>query len=1360
MFARQSYLYDIVLLCEIPSSDSFYSVISKSARIRNIPIACVVPSCDKKASLHDKVFSAEIFEDLLLCLLERHSLAAEKSRNTVVFMIDGDIEDFLALHFRTLQAKFAVHRLVPQLPASQLMKISEVCQAGGALIFSSVLCARQCSILPNIEFAIDTCVSARSCTIDGRMCIVPVQPSTESALAEAVDRASSASCYLRFCGFEVQASLRSQGLQLFDAVLRSDLATSGKIDQHLAGKIAAMFLECGVVEDISISSVFQSPDKSDISVPATSSPTEPRQPLLNLLLAVQRSLPLFGATAVQFCRRLCHCKYSGVVAQTGIVPLSPSTKLADLIPEMQHNDERRLCSFSTDQRSKIVSALHVKHDMTLHQLGLFEAIDCSPESLESDLQFPWNPQLSIAVALKALASFSPHTFQFESDERRRLRQLALTVLHRMGKLDEELQTCDERKMMQLFQLYLNSPRPLTYESVPGILPEELAADLYDPIQRQLDEALVLKSLALGSPLAEISTLSPRIHHAVTRLQHSAAANDGGITPIGFALACLPMHPSLSRFILRCAEQSMFVEGMIAAAIVSAGGPFWKTNVSTRDSANSPAISAAVSSVVDSIRESNAFSEDSAIPFTKLGRAIANIAPRFKDAVKRQLRRHPGVVFVGERSDLRVYFSPSLAEMPAHIHDVPAESAPDAFDFTKCVLVLANCIQQINSCHSEKQLHRDLVEQWSTQYNVERKTMAIILKTIKSWVHHMNSIDIVKFRTDFPDSFASAIDALQKHCDSSGIPYPPVSEISSASFMQNKSALVAAAVECMTEFVSKCVYTKSAGQVKCCVKFRDGAFGEVDTPPYMDSQECSCTAVSCFSLFDSAAVLSADLFIDSTLPVDSDTVVIPVPSAVISEMMMHKSFPSHPACIIRMISPQELSVFGPVESLHYATLEIKVLVQTIAKSLTSLPLVLPVNGYNLSFAHRYCFGPGLAVNDVLTPSQSNVLILTQVDRFLGSSSKKSALSLHALECCLGMAVAAKLQAASCFLQLPLSVYLDETFSAAQSLYDVIEDKSSIEAKEAKSNISTPVAYFEFGSFLDARAAHDYLSVEYPEQFQLPVEAAHSFQNETAFRVAFAVSNFVSSPLPDEFDDAHEAANLLPAIRFCGRTLYPVHVLCKNRSKWHVQQDCSPLFQNSVCCTHHVRRYNFLALKSKGRHQHWGAICDEPGEAVDGGSRMTVWCCCGQSSCDIIGVCADEQLKSSVFCNSPFEQVSRQCGDVSHSKHYRYCWERLYFASEREQLQASRHILAREFERQHGIHADREFNCRKKSTSSHTLELAPRSYSLEFPDSELKDAAIIRMTSSRRVPFQYGQHLQVKVVSCHSCSSFLIDSFCST
>jgi len=254
-----------------------------------------------------------------------------------------------------------------------------------------------------------------------------------------------------------------------------------------------------------------------------------------------------------------------------------------------------------------------------------------------------------------------------------------------------------------------------------------------------------------------------------------------------------------------------------------------------------------------------------------------------------------------------------------------------------------------------------------------------------------------------------------------------------------------------------------------------------------------------------------------------------------------------------------------------------LVQGIVSKLSSSPLVVPVNGHNLSFGYRFCVGKSLAVNGVLQPVDSNVLILTDVKEFSRIPNPHKA-SLTEIESALVSSVIAKLQSAITFIPLPVSVDLDAIFCAKQGAYDALVDKNDDAAKELKSSIPNPTSYLTFSSASDARAAYEFLVGEHAG-IELPSQVPHvTHQSETAFRVTFAISNVATCALEEVPAKVANQLKLLPPIDFGRGKLWPVDMACRNHSKWHMDLACDAPPTRSLWCTHHLQRVTYGSIKA--------------------------------------------------------------------------------------------------------------------------------------------------------------------------------------
>jgi hypothetical protein len=307
--------------------------------------------------------------------------------------------------------------------------------------------------------------------------------------------------------------------------------------------------------------------------------------------------------------------------------------------------------------------------------------------------------------------------------------------------------------------------------------------------------------------------------------------------------------------------------------------------------------------------------------------------------------------------------------------------------------------------------------------------------------------------------------------------------------------------------------------------------------------------------------------------------------------------------------------------------------------------------------------------------------------------------------------------------------------------------------AKKSAHCPIAYVVFGCASDARIAYDMLSGECSGSVHLPVETCFTTrQSGTAFRVAFALSHFEQRPSEDVTEDTPET--VLKPVWYCGRQLFPVNMTCCNHSAWHSDRELSSPLPKAVCCTHHVKRLNVAALRAAkmklGFFHHTGhtAQLDAAGsgsEQPEGARGLKFWTCCNQPTCDSFQM----NEVSSVACPSAFRQHLKGYPHLQAKQMFSFCWERHYFASESDQLEALKHPSAIQFAR------SRDEKLRPKTQSpaiqrAPVGSAAPHEYSLVFVDQRHKQEASQRMSAERRVPFQFGGHLQV--VSHYSSSYF--------
>jgi hypothetical protein len=209
--------FDGVLLCNIEPSDRYNSLVAGSASKKNIQIVHVHAARDEEPRKRcvEKVLSAEVCgDDIFSFISQQHETVKNTRGNIVVFMIDDDISKFIDEHKRELNKNFSVVQLGPQPPTLQLLNLVDSCRKGGFLIFASVLCVHQCSILPNIELVIDSCSVAQELTIDGFKRVLPVVPATpgftskyENILSESLRRASCGKDYVSSAAIGTSSSI-------------------------------------------------------------------------------------------------------------------------------------------------------------------------------------------------------------------------------------------------------------------------------------------------------------------------------------------------------------------------------------------------------------------------------------------------------------------------------------------------------------------------------------------------------------------------------------------------------------------------------------------------------------------------------------------------------------------------------------------------------------------------------------------------------------------------------------------------------------------------------------------------------------------------------------------------------------------------------------------------------------------------------------------------------------------------------------------------------------------------------------------------------------------------------------------------
>lgn len=783
----------------------------------------------------------------------------------------------------------------------------------------------------------------------------------------------------------------------------------------------------------------------------------------------------------------------------------------------------------------------------------------------------------------------------------------------------------------------------------------------------------------------------------------------------------------------------------------------------------------MAAVVDAIKASNCISENSAMNAVQLGRMIVKLAPNFKDAVKDELRHEPGIVFVGQRGNQCVYFNENVC------HGLDSASASTIHgantDFTACICIITSCIQRITANHSDKDIFNDFVNEWSNTHKIERKTLSAILKQLRSFMHHLNNLDLEQITGVACRKFVDMLGSFQLHCKTNGLMYPPLIGWSVEGFIQRRDAFESGMLQLLHTFSSKCFVLSATGEYKAAMLRRDGTYTFNLRPPLRcDQQDDAGFVWHCFGSLQEQDNMSMDFSICCKEPVSCDTVVIPVPAAVLGVMTNRRCLPVHPACFITIRSNQEISIFGPCEALSSAQYEVQSLVDCIVNNLISVPYVIPVNGETLSFGFRFFLGPSLTVACVAPPSDSNILILSDVYDFACIEREKN-LSLLDIESELVRVMTERLQSTRAFVSLPVDLYFDSAFVAKQSAYDAIDDKLSVEAKTAKQKIPSPTAHFVFSRASHAHSAHVVLTSEFFANAHLPIETDHTArQSETAFRLTFAVSNFV---VEEQDSAAHESvhnSNLLHPVQVGGRQFFPVNMLCKNCSNWHTDCESSkphPMF-SSALCTHHVKRLSVAATHAAkiklGFFHHTGTL-ENSHESGHVGER---WSCCKQPFCDSIDVNGDGFLRQSVACKTALLEYAKQVPFRANMKMFDFCWERHYFLSEAEQINASRHPMATTFERcltmkkAHNCDAeaksfmsDARFNqdpfpvdlkfgqdtegAKAKSISNpHSLPNTPRLYSIVFVDTASKMAACggaNRMIAERHVPFAFGPLLQV-------------------
>jgi hypothetical protein len=790
---------------------------------------------------------------------------------------------------------------------------------------------------------------------------------------------------------------------------------------------------------------------------------------------------------------------------------------------------------------------------------------------------------------------------------------------------------------------------------------------------------------------------------------------------------------------------MAAEGLIAAATILAGGPFWKSG------ADDPAVTTAVAAVIDEIKAKNATSKDSAMNSASFGRLITQFAPNFKEAVKTELKNEPSLVFFGERGSQFVYFHEdvSRSSQSAQASSQVTSGAVNARDFTACVAVVASCISRINPGHSDKYIYSDFVENMSRVHKVERKTLSAILRQVSALMHHFNSTDVDQC-TWAPSSFA----AMLRQSQTGDCKFPPMKEWSCESF--NRAAFESVVMQQAKSLGSKCYHVSCDGKVKAAVLRCDGTLYDVSTPLTFDENDPPCTSCTCFSLAKKQGLggISMDLFIRNDEVVSYDTVVIPLPATVLDIMIKHGALPVQPGCFISIRSSQELSIFGPQEAVKFAVAEVKQLMKSITEKLTRVPCVVPVNGATLSFGYKYSLGLGARVTSVMSPSDTNVLIISDVRHIMrfASENRVPFSNVENLETQLFTAVTTRLQSAGAAIPLPLDLY----FEAASGAHEAIEGEADLAS--AKKNAPCPMANVVFGSANDARIAYEMLSSEFAGSVHLPVEECYTTrQSGTAFRVAFAVSHFEQSPSEDVAEDA--AVTVMKPIWYCGRQLFPVNMNCGNYSAWHSDRELSAPLPKAVCCTHHVKRLNVAALRAAKMKlgyffPHTGQIAqhDAAGagysEQPEGARSLKYWTCCNQPSCDTVQM--DEA--PSVACPSAFREHLKGFPHLHAKQMFSCCWERHYFASESDQLEAFNHPSAIQYAHNLDVKLTSKPQPPPKPQPP-AMQRAPgdraeHQYSLVFVDQRHKQEASARMTAERRVGFQFGRHLQV--VTLHSSS----------
>jgi hypothetical protein len=1350
MFSCPDHSYDSILLCNTDKLDSYCSLVLKSAFENEIPVACVVCDDKSKKGHLEKVLAAETFSnDLLPIIMQRHKASCESLGNTVVFMIDDDVFKFSNEHKRELNKHFSVITILPESTVSQIIQFAEACRAGGVLVFASVLCVHECSILPKVELVIDTSVNAQLRTSDGVSCVIPVVPSPDFFLSEAIHRASFAKYYIRAREFEAQLLSYTESCQLYSAVAASEIVRAGRIGHRLAGTIAAMIHECGVMSMSESDVGANAPPTRDSFAAFEGHNVAAPLPAKQSLLSSIKALFLNGMPAVKLFHWLQHCANHGVLLESGIrAPLASIMTLGDLMHGFVQNQGPQHCILNDDERLKVISTLIAHKRSTLEQLGLVNSAACmaSPRCRSSDNEF--GLQSCIGVALSVLAHVSSETFKSETSERRHLRQLAMSAIQTAGLAHEAFQNSSQQKVAQIFQLHL-STLPSLFVAMQCVVPRELPWESTDMAHQNSDDAFVIRALAHGVSTSTLKT-SPRLDTSMSRLQFLAAVDDHGITDQGRILALIPLSPFLSAFILRCSEFDLTNEGLIAAVAIQASGSFWNPEIrETHRGCRDELLNAAIVSVVEEIRSSNCVSEESAMNAAQLGRIIVKYAPHFREAVKDELRREPGLVFAGQRANQRVYFNESLASTSI-VSPRPKTQASvfqNRRDFTSCVAIIMSCIQQIIAGHSQKIPAGNIVKQCSDIHGVQRRTLSSILKQVCSLMSLLNSIDLSKY--SMRPNCVSFLDALRQHSSVCGRLYPSLSEWSSDAFLQKHELFESAVLQHFRSSIVECFAVATTGKVKTAMLRSDGTFGSVLTPFVCHQQESACFTFRCVKMSTEQGIAFANLCVLVNGPVSTGTAIIPVPAAVVNVMIKHGSFPVHPACFISIRSPQELSLFGPLDALRVAKVEVRSLIESIVKQLISVPCVIPANSETMSFGHRISLGAGLAVQSVLPPTESNVLILANVPAFLGIK-RENQTSLHEMEIVLMCAMKAKLQSSASLVPLPLELFFDSNFVTSQSLYDAIDDKKSLAARSAKLNIPSPKAHFIFTNANDARIAFQVLEVKYSGFFHLPVEIGHvSRPTQCAFRVEFALSHFKHVPC-----DSDDAVELQHPVMFCGQKLFPVDAVCRNRSEWHVGHCHTRQFASAICCTHHVKRLPASAMHYSdvpfGSFRHSGQIIECKDVAHSESPErpsLTCWSCCGQPSCDIFESEGSNDLKWSVACRSAYSEYSQRC-QIANVRAFRFCWERYYFSSAEEQREASRHPLAQEFQRKHNGKQGSERDDTKHSTvkPSKYDSSDSRLYSLVFVDAASKWDACgggNRMIADRRVPFQFGRHLLVSL-----------------